>query len=76
MCNIGMFKKLKLVFNTKNRFAIVDKLFYHLKFENINYETINRCNKLKRKTNIIRITINFETFIFFFIFFNSSFIYF
>ena len=76
MCNMGMVNKLKLVFNTKNRFAIVDKLFYHLKFENINYETINRCNKLKRKTNIIRITINFETiifFLFFLIFFLYSF---
>ena len=48
MCNMGMVNKLKLVFNTKNRFAIADKLF-----ENVNYETINRYTKPKRKTCII-----------------------
>jgi len=68
MCNMGMVNKLKLVFNTKNRFAIADKLFDLLKFENVNYETINWYTKPKRKTNVIRITINFETIIFFLFF--------
>jgi hypothetical protein len=53
MCNMVMVNKLKLVFNTKNRFAIADKLFDLLKFENVNYETINRYTKPKRKTCII-----------------------
>ncbi len=53
MCNMVMVNKLKLVFNTKNRFAIADKLFDLLKFENVNYDTINRYTKPKRKTCII-----------------------
>jgi hypothetical protein len=68
MCNMVMVNKLKLVFNTKNRFAIADKLFDLLKFENVNYDTINRYTKPKRKTCIIRITINVETVIFFYFF--------
>ena len=42
MCNMVMVNKLKMVFNTKNRFAFADKLFDLLKFENVNYETMNR----------------------------------
>jgi len=72
MCNMVMVNKLKIVFNTKNRFAIADKLFDLLKFENFNYDTINRYTKPKKKTCIIRITIKVETivlFLFFLIFF-------
>jgi hypothetical protein len=49
MCNMMMVNKLKVVFETKNRFAIADKLFDLLKFENVNYETMNRYTKPKKK---------------------------
>jgi hypothetical protein len=49
MCNMMMVNKLKVVFNTKNRFAIADKLFDLFKFETVNYETMNRYTKPKKK---------------------------
>jgi hypothetical protein len=74
MCNMQVVNKLRIIFNTKNRFAISDMLFDELKFVNTNYITIGNTRRSK-KTNIsIKTKININSTIIF-VYFTILFLY-